>query len=568
LAHEGDPLTDKCTRNRSLAARGDAFATLLVVCIAALVWLPRRSGPIDMRWDGAVYYILGTSLAEGRGYRLLNEPGAISAVQYPPLLPAVVAAHERALGTTDPTTVGRALRVTAFFMFLGYAAAVLRFLRGYLCVSFAVLGTLLSLFCFNAWFLSAALFPEIWFGVATLLFLGLMRRRPGSLTSAATYLAALASYALRTIGVAALFVWVLDSLVRRQFRQALVRAVLAAIPIVAWQGYIASVEHSAEYHRPAYEYQRAPYLFYNVSYVRNIALRDPYTPEKGPVRILRRVARNLIDVPLSLGEALTTSRGFHEMLLHGLLGDDPMIGPAIGWALFAGLSLLGGTLVAGGAALLVLRGTWLVPAYLTVYVGAMALTPFPEQYLRYLMPATAPIILCAVACLGRLNPTAPWVGMGGALLIELLVVGSIQRREYGPISYVDRQGERVSYNMFFYGDTERDFDQAVDYLQMHAAPGSIVAAGTPHWIYLRTGLTTVMPPFEKDVATAERLLEGVPVEYLIVGTDVIHTERYTVPVVTSFASRWTPVFSSGEGGWTIYRAARAAATHARASSAP
>src|SRR5215467_3483547 len=108
-----------------------ATATALVLAVAALMWLPRRSGPIDMRWDGAVYYLLGTSLAEGKGYKLLNEPGEIAAVQYPPVLPAVVAAHQLLLRTTDPIVVGRALRVTSFLMFLAYAVITLRFLTDY-----------------------------------------------------------------------------------------------------------------------------------------------------------------------------------------------------------------------------------------------------------------------------------------------------------------------------------------------------------------------------------------------------------------------------------------------------
>ncbi len=51
-----------------------AILGLLVVAL----WLPRMQGPIDFRWDGGVYYVLGTSLAEGKGYRLLNEPGEIN----------------------------------------------------------------------------------------------------------------------------------------------------------------------------------------------------------------------------------------------------------------------------------------------------------------------------------------------------------------------------------------------------------------------------------------------------------------------------------------------------------
>ena len=83
-----------------------------------LLWLPRQAGPIDLRWDGGVYYSLGTSLAQGRGYRLLNEPGEIESVQYPPLLPAVVAIHQVVLGTSDPTIVGRWLRLSSLFIFV------------------------------------------------------------------------------------------------------------------------------------------------------------------------------------------------------------------------------------------------------------------------------------------------------------------------------------------------------------------------------------------------------------------------------------------------------------------
>src|SRR5262249_27711096 len=76
--------------------RQDVVFLAVLVLLWAAVSLPRMHGPIDLRWDASAYYILGTSLAEGKGYRLLNEPGEIEAVQYPPLLPLIVAAHERA----------------------------------------------------------------------------------------------------------------------------------------------------------------------------------------------------------------------------------------------------------------------------------------------------------------------------------------------------------------------------------------------------------------------------------------------------------------------------------------
>src|SRR5437762_12986770 len=60
----------------SLTGRGRWQAVLLVIlgAIATATWSRRLSGSIDLRYDASTYYILGTSLAEGRGYRLLNEP--------------------------------------------------------------------------------------------------------------------------------------------------------------------------------------------------------------------------------------------------------------------------------------------------------------------------------------------------------------------------------------------------------------------------------------------------------------------------------------------------------------
>src|SRR5918994_2275870 len=92
----------------------------VLVGLSVALWLPRLRGPLDLRYDAGVYYVLGTSLAEGQGYRLLSEPGAIQAVQYPPLLPALVAVHQRLAGTSDPAITGHWLRITYAVLFLGY----------------------------------------------------------------------------------------------------------------------------------------------------------------------------------------------------------------------------------------------------------------------------------------------------------------------------------------------------------------------------------------------------------------------------------------------------------------
>src|SRR6266542_2599560 len=117
--------------------RTDVVIVLVLLGIVIVCWLPRFSGPIDLRWDGAVYYVLGTSLAEGKGYRLLNEPGDIQAIQYPPLLPAVIAAHQLILGTDDPVIVGRWLRASFFIMYAAFIFSSYALLRRYLPQTYA-----------------------------------------------------------------------------------------------------------------------------------------------------------------------------------------------------------------------------------------------------------------------------------------------------------------------------------------------------------------------------------------------------------------------------------------------
>src|ERR1044071_1809815 len=89
-----------------------------IIAIAILLWAPRLSGSIDLRWDGSVYYLLATSLAQGHGYRIPSEPGSPEAMQYPPLFPAFIALHQHILGSADPAVVGQSLRYSYAGLFL------------------------------------------------------------------------------------------------------------------------------------------------------------------------------------------------------------------------------------------------------------------------------------------------------------------------------------------------------------------------------------------------------------------------------------------------------------------
>src|SRR5262249_25609625 len=150
---------------------------VLLLALSLAMWAPRFRGPIDLRWDGAVYYVLGTSLAQGNGYRLLNEPGEIHAIQYPPLLPMVVCGYQWVLGTDDPAIVGWWLRVGYFLVTTLLSLAVYALARPILPAFYSLVAALLVTLHFFTFWMSDQLVADIPFALLTVLFLLFARRK-------------------------------------------------------------------------------------------------------------------------------------------------------------------------------------------------------------------------------------------------------------------------------------------------------------------------------------------------------------------------------------------------------
>jgi hypothetical protein len=395
------------------------------VGLTLLLWAPRLRGPIDLRYDAGVYYILGTALAEGKGYRLLNEPGEIQGVQYPPLLSVLAVAHQWILGTRDPVVVGHWLRVSFFLMFAAYGLAVYWLARQFLAPVPALFVGAVTLLYRHTIFMSDLFFAEIPFALVTTLFIILNRREGRAPVRVGTALLGVASYLLRSAGVALLAAWVAESLLRKRWQQAALRVAVALAPVVAWQAYIGQVTSGAEYRRPAYAYQRAPYQYYNVGYAENILLLiDPFVPERGrasPRDLAERVAGNLALLPTSLGEGVTGGRGLWQearKVANQRLGDD-VLPP---W-LDAVPNAILGVLILAGAAVFLVRREWLISLYLAASLGLICLTPWPGQFARYMSPLTPLLALCLATVLvahlrvaGRSKrhpPVLLWADVGG-----------------------------------------------------------------------------------------------------------------------------------------------------------
>jgi hypothetical protein len=530
------------------------------VALAILLWAPRLSGPIDLRWDASVYYVLGTSLATGHGYRILSEPGSPESLQYPPLLPAIVALCQRVLGSTNPAIVAPRLRILYAALFVIYALTVLALAKRYLGPMYAIGATALCLLQPSTIFVSDALFTEIPFAVLSVLFLlvangGRFQWPRFCVREAAAFALATTAFLLRNAGIALFAAWAIQPLMQKRWRLALVRVVLALLPLAIWQAYVERVHRSEEYHHPAYTYQRAPYQVYNVSYADNALLIDPSRPELGyaGARALTwRVIRNFPRVAKAAGEAVSandfywrqTVAHFQQRLLgHQIVRPGIVIAPI--------LALLG--LTAIGLVMLARRGAWLIVLYTVGSIGLICTTPWSFQFQRYVTPLAPFLAIAAIVAVSGIISSlrslrvqsivllAGRVALTGLLgLIFLVQVYTawlmFQERVHARARFVP--GTAATGAHFFHYDVVwRGWDQAIAWIEQHAPPGTVVATLYSHLCYLRTGLHAVSLPVERDPARARELLESVPVSYVIVDGE------WLLPTVESDSVDWRLVQS-------------------------
>jgi hypothetical protein len=550
------------------------WAGIVVVVIAFLLWAPRLSGPINFRWDASTYYVLGTALAEGKGYRLLNEPGEIEAVQYPPLLPLIVAGHQRVIGTSDYIKVGSALRVTycvlsTLFILTAYALARKLLSPLYALVAAAI--TALSYLSFLE--VSDVLYAEIPFALVTTAFLLCHQISGRPLFATFSALLGIAAYLLRTAALALLLAWIVESLIRRRFLQAAFRAAVAIIPIVLWQVHIWRVTASDEYQHPAYPYQRADYQYANVTYAKNNQLVDPFRPELGEVQLrdlAGRLARNMASVPGAMGRSAVVPPGFVPYLLSQL--QQSLHFPlSSNWRkllldAFPVCMLVVGLLALAGGILVAFGSQWFLALYFALTVAMIVITPFQNQFWRYLAPVTPLTLIFLFTTLiavqnwlrrhrgGRIAGVLVVTILSAGILVAQITVAAHVFQTMRPVRYYDADGRERWSKLIEYGSEWQALDPTFEWIRRNATPTAVIATTVPHLAYLRTDRKAVLPPFVTDPDTASHLLDEVPVSYLVLDRFARPgvSERYVAPVVAKRPENWRLVFTAPDGQTSAY----------------
>ena len=564
-------------------SRVDRWPLAIVLAAALALWVPLLRGPIDLRYDAGVYYATGSALAEGRGYVIPSEPGAVAEIQYPPALPIVAAAVQMVVGTTDAAVAGHAMRVLYFVMTIVYEVAVYVLARRYLPPLWSVFATLLTTLHGNTLFLATLMQAELPYALVTTLFFVVAAPLPGSRwrsapTSPTPWLPELIAglaFLVRTAGLALLGAWVLDLLLRRRWGRAALAAAVAVACVGGWQLHTGRAQADRLHQRPAYAYQYAPYQFYTVSYQTNLAYIDPFQPELGqltaPQFAVRTVA-NVRAVLPKLGELVTAVEGWWTGRVRW---RESFWGRAKFWLASRTMLFLAGLPLAG-LAILAYRGAWIVPLYALASIALIVVTPWPGQFWRYLTPlmplftiATAVTLGALVPFLarilawararpsGRLAGWVPWIPSAVVAVLMLAVQVDTLRKQatqLSDVAYQGRDSRPVRYRLFYYGEPWRKHDAAIDWIARHARRESVVITTTPQWVYLRTGLLSVMPPYEIDAKRADELMASVPPRYLIIDNlpflDV--ARRYAAPVVARFPERWRLVFPGDSTGSSVY----------------
>jgi hypothetical protein len=560
--------------------RWDLIGLGLILLVWLLVWAPRLRGPVNFRWDASTYYVLGTALAEGRGYRLLNEPGEIQAIQYPPLLPAVVAAHQLIIGTNDYFKVGSVLRLTYFVLSGVFLLMTYVFARRLLAWHYASLvGVIAALGVSSLLAPSEVLYAEMPFAVLAMAFVLCQQRSDRPIFAAASGVLAAAGYLLRTAGLALLAAWVAESLIRRRFQQAAVRAALSVLPVLLWQGYVWRVSQSDQYQHPAYSYQRANYYYSNVSYAENSRLVDPFRPELGRAnfrQLLERVGRNITQIPVALAESAIIPKWFVPSVctqIHKLFHVPAWrISRKIISASLSGALLVAGLLALAGAVLIARGPQRFLSVYYAITIATVVLTPWQNQFWRYLAPvAPLTLVFLLLALLAirdwlerrRVN----WRGIGGRLVVLVPIVGMLLLqmavavrvlRSMAPVSYYDAVGRERVFQLIDYPSEWHALDPAFEWIRRNALPDTVIATTVPHLAYLRTGHKAVLPPFEQDTDVANRLLAEVPVSYLVLDRFERPgiSERYAAPVVAERPQDWLLVFTAPDLKTRVYARTR------------
>jgi hypothetical protein len=230
-----------------------------------------------------------------------------------------------------------------------------------------------------------------------------------------------------------------------------------------------------------------------------------------------------------------------------------------------------GLLAIVGAIIVGRGGRWFLSMYFGLTILLVLLTPWQSQFWRYLAPlaplsliflATALAMICCSwgALKSRGSGAAillPSVVLTAMLLLQIAIAVPFLRNLM-PVSYYDASGRERVLRLLTYEPHWHALDRAFEWVRQNAPANAVIATTVPQLAYLRSGHKSVLPPLHPDPEQASRLLDQVPVSFLILdqlGRPPI-SDRYAAPVISHRPEEWSLAYTAPDNGAKVYRRVR------------
>ena len=461
-------------------------AGLLGLCLA--IYVLRLNDVAGLMVDDAWYLLLGKSLADGTGYRLVSSPLEAILPLYPPGQPALLSLIFQA-SPDFPDNVWL-LKSVAIAAMMGVGSLTYVYLRRHrqlsreMAAGLAVATVLVPAFAFLA---TSTLMSECVFTLAQLGAVVLVHRsveatdrRHAWLLAAAAAVVAAAAVLVRSAGAGLILAGVLWLVKERRWQRAFVFTAVSVLCLIPWLTYATLNAPSAE--------QRAAHggaVVY--SYVDQLWMRWAGSPALGRVTVgdfPARIAENLTDISARSMVGIfvpTLLRGANEsgeevVSLGGLAGLQPG-SMGIATATMA-VSVLLSAVVLLGFVDTVRRRVTIAEFLVPVSLAIVLLWPFWS--FRFVLPLTPYLffyLLTGVQLLTRSSRLAR---------IALLCIIGLNLFDHAGYILQARQGRESEWV-----HDSREVDEALDWIAGNLGNDGAIGSTNPGLLYLRTGRRSV-----------------------------------------------------------------------------
>ncbi len=482
--------------------RGRWMAPLMVALLAFSLSAWTFDIKLSLTGDNTEFITLARSLTQGDGLSYINQPDPRPATKYPfgfPLMLAPLAAVET--GGGQPVSDWVAMKWLIVCLFAAGMALVYLWLRELLGVLAASIGALLCLtnpllLAYSHQVMSEI--PYLLFAMFGLLALARAWPESGSLSinawSVLGFISMMWAYHVRSFGVVLIAALVLLLVVRRNWRQVAIVVMASVAMTLPWMLRNRSVSGGG-------------------FYVKQLFQVNPYQPELGYLDVSGFLTRLSYHVVWNLFERLPAA------FVRNLEADHPLS------------RLVAVALVTAGIYAIVQcvrHRQFLLPLVYTVLsMGLIFSWPWvDERFLLPLIPLFIFFVLYTTRMILRRAAGTTTTVIAAVLLV--LVLGSnaaalVDLRVKGQAEYEPR------WNNYF---------KAGLWLRSNGEGGQIVACRKPFWMYVVSGLPTIVYPFKPPSEVVDTMQRRKVTYVVVEQLGFPQTPRFLVPAIRQNSERF------------------------------